>query len=331
MVKTSQSSNVHLVLNSRDRGLPGGTGVYNNFSLSNVGQNILQGQTSDIRLGELLFPYDLPNVMPGYNTFTIVNLGTPDYDLVITITPSFYTGAELATQINAAIVAAGAAASPAIVSGDLPTCAYNAITNQFFFAAPVSPSDPRFEVWNFLSPYLNPGNLPVTQYSNIGKDLLSIMGYSRGGSFAVSSASGNEFDFVSGSAPLVFTQYIDICSPKLCQYQFVRDGNTAALARRVDLAARVYIEDETSMPIATDASGNPIPTGTRPFVIHRQFTNSRVFRWTAGSAVNAIDIQLYDDVGQPLATAWLPRDFQITFHVYEGGDHNPEHNVGYRF
>jgi hypothetical protein len=40
-------------------------------------------------------------------------------------------------------------------------------------------------------------------------------------------------------------------------------------------------------------------------------------RSTAANAINDVDIQLYDDCGQPLTTTWLPRDFQITFHVYE--------------
>jgi hypothetical protein len=99
----------------------------------------------------------------------------------------------------------------------------------------------------------------------------------------------------------------------------------------VDLIARLYIEDETSMPVAYDQSGNPIPTGARPFVIHRQFKNQRVMRNTATNSINEVDIALYDDCGQPLATAWAPRDFQLTFHVYEAGDRDSDANIGYRY
>jgi hypothetical protein len=43
-------------------------------------------------------------------------------------------------------------------------------------------------------------------------------------------------------------------------------------------------------------------------------------RWTADNAVGQIDINLYDDVGQPLLTAWEPRPYQITFLAYEADD-----------
>jgi hypothetical protein len=57
--------------------------------------------------------------------------------------------------------------------------------------------------------------------------------------------------------------------------------------------------------------------GTRPFIINRQYTNERVMRWTADNSVGTIDVQLYDDVGQPLQTTWQPRPYQITFNAYE--------------
>jgi len=321
-------ANAHLVLNSRDRTLAGSNGVYNNFNLGNPGQNMVQGAMKDIALSEVLFPYDIPNVQAGYNTFTLVNIGTPDIEFSVTVAPGFYTGSELASAVNAAIVAAGAAQAPPIVATDLPSVAYTAISNIFVFAAPLAGgvSAPRFRVWNILSPFLNPGNLPVTQYTNIGKDLLSIMGFNRDGSFQVISTPGSEADFFSGSAPLVFTQYIDICSPKLCQYQFIRDGSTTSLPRRVDLICRLYVADEISLP-----TGGGGLVGSRPFVMHRQFKNQRVMRNTAANAINDVDIQLYDDCGQPLLTTWQPRDFQITFHVYEAGDRETENNIGYRY
>jgi len=40
-------------------------------------------------------------------------------------------------------------------------------------------------------------------------------------------------------------------------------------------------------------------------------------RWTADNSVGTIDINLYDDVGQPLTTTWQPRPYQVTFNAME--------------
>jgi hypothetical protein len=318
-------ANCHLVLNSRDRTLAGSRGVYNNFTLANPGQNIVQGQMKDTALSEVLFPYDLPNVMPGYNVFELSN-GVDT--LEITIVPGFYTGTELAAAWTDTVDAVGTAAG--FASTDLPTCTYDSRSNRFTLEGS---SDPAGEDWELFSPWSFAfGSYVGNPSADIGKDLLSIMGFPKGydGPLPGGLQLNREESVVGFSAPLLFTQYIDICSPLLCQYQFLRDGSTTSLPRRVDLICRLYIEDETSMPIAYDASNNPIPTGCRPFVMHRQFKNQRVMRNTAANAINDVDIQLYDDCGQPLTTAWEPRNFQITFHVYEQ-DKEPGSINGYSY
>ena len=331
-------SNVHLVLNSRDRVLSGSSGTYNNFSVSNPGQNIVQGQIKDIALSEIQFPYDLPNVMPGYNYILLVgdDPSFPEpYALEIFVPVGFYTGTELAAEINTQILAVATTDGVPTPATTTPTVTYDTVSNRFTFNAPSDVLlNQAWEVYGtYTFPLPTPTPTPPPNYTRtIGKDLLSIMGFPNSPTQTgqIGKSAGVEI-CVGGSAPLVFTQYIDICSPRLCQYQFLRDGSTTSFPRRVDLICRLFIEDETSMPLAYDASGNPIPVGTRPFVIHRQFKNQRVMRTTAANAINEVDIQLYDDVGQPLTTAWAPRDYQITFHVYESGDHESEANIGYRY
>lgn len=319
-------ANAHLVLNSRDRNLPGSRGVYNNFIVANPGQNLVQGQMKDTALSEVLFPYDLPNVMPGFNTFQLASVD-PEVVLEVVVPPGFYTGTEFATAVTDAIEAAATDAGE--TPADWPTCDYDAVTNRFSFLPPVGGPYAADGIL-LASPYLYPANYagPAPTYT-IGKDILTIMGMPPLTQVDPPLIITDPFE--GNSAPLIFTQYIDICSPALCQYQFIRDGSTTSLPRRVDLICRLYIEDETSMPQAFDVNGNYIPTGCRPFVIHRQFKNQRVMRNTATNAINDVDIQLYDDCGQPLATAWAPRDFQITFHVYEADDTKSEANIGYRY
>jgi hypothetical protein len=52
---------------------------------------------------------------------------------------------------------------------------------------------------------------------------------------------------------------------------------------------------------------------------------------TAANAINDVDIQLYDDCGQPLQTTYAPRNYQITFHVYEADPREAESNIGYKY
>jgi hypothetical protein len=325
--------NAHLVLNSRDRVLPGNSGSYNNFILRNPGQNIVQGAMKDVAFSETYFPYDIPNIQTGYNRFYLGVLGAlgPTELIEITIAPGFYTGTELAAYIQQDISAN--AGDFGIPLTDIPTCSYDQVTNRFTFTSPASPATPAYGTWFYNSAFLNPAFVPQNdQRPDIGKDILTIMGYSRdnlstitiNGGPVTSFWSTPTTPFAGGSAPLTFTDYIDICSPALCQYQYLRDGSTTNFPRRVDLICRLYIADETSAIFAE-------PAGTRPFIIHRQFKNQRVMKNTAANAINDVDIQLYDDCGQPLQTTYAPRNYQITFHVYEADAREAESNIGYKF
>jgi hypothetical protein len=321
-----KTTNAHIVLNSRDRT----GGQYNSALFNAVNQNIMQGDIQSITVSEVNFPYDIPNIQAGYNVFELVAgidtvssgnlsatpISTPGL-LYITITPGFYTGTELQTAINTAISAQQVLVGD--VATNAPTFSYNATTNQYTMLAPAtaSPTNPT-PVWTIFSAYTFPLNYGGTP-SALGKDILSIMGYyneqAGPGTLTLNRVSSAPADtafrtFASGSAPLVFTQYIDICSPQLCKFQYLRDGSTTNLARRSDILCRLYICNDISLVQAE-------VDGTRPFIINRQFYNARVMKWTVDNSVGTIDINLYDDVGQPLQTSWIPRPYQITFNAVE--------------
>lgn len=159
--------------------------------------------------------------------------------------------------------------------------------------------------------------------------------------------TGYSYGAVNGSTYTgAYTQYIDICSPTLCQAQNVRDGNTNQFSIHRDLICRLYIANEVSL-FQTN------PTGTRPFTIHRQFKNAKVMKWSVDRSIDAIDIQLYDQFGNPLPvlpgyidTAANPNayrgdavyqgqgaDFAITFLVDENTTElvPASENIGYRY
>jgi hypothetical protein len=310
-------TNASIVLSSRDAT----GGRYNALKFNAKGQNIVQGQIHSISVSEVNFPYDIPNVQQGaswfftsakplsgvYNTFVLANAAAGALDIILA--PGFYTGTELAAAINSAITAAGAANTPALTPAEMPTVTYSNTSNRFFIDAPATTTG-TYTLWNIFSPYLNP---PTGEPSTgLGKDILTIMGfYQSGQTFAVQSDPADpqgEPEQAGGSAPLIFTQYVDICSPLLCQYQYFRDGTTTNDARRLDVICRLYISNN----VATQEE-----EGTRPFVIHRQFNNARVMRWSAESSVGQIDVNLFDDIGEPLQVSWEPRPYQITLNCYE--------------
>jgi hypothetical protein len=101
-----ESSNAHIVLNSRDA--TGGNG-YNTLVFNAQNQNIIQGNIVRIGVNEVNFPYDIPNIQDNTNKFFInlLNVETQavEFTLDIVIPKGFYTGTELATAINEAIVA----------------------------------------------------------------------------------------------------------------------------------------------------------------------------------------------------------------------------------
>jgi hypothetical protein len=299
-------TNVSIVLNSRDAT----SGTYNNSKFNAINQNIVQGQIHSVSVNEINFPYDIPNVQANVtDAFSMTpNAGQLPGDPVLTIqlADGFYTGTELADAINAEIAVQAAAATPPIALANQPECSYDQVSNRFTFTL-TAPATAGL-VWNLGSDYTYPENQPAVSKNTLGKDIFSMMGYlpnQDGGQPTVSVG----FPFTSAaSAPLLFTQYIDICSPQLCKYQYFRDGSTTNLARRSDVICRLFVANN----VATQEE-----EGTRPFVIHRQFLNARVMRWSTDNAVGQMDIQLYDDVGQPLQTTWQPRPYQITFNVYE--------------
>ena len=298
-------TNGNLVISSKDR--LGGSfqfpqpQPYNNFIIQK-GFPLQQGQIMNIRLSEVLFPYSIPNVNDYNNRFGISNDPTAFISVEIVVPTGFYTGASLVATINPLIAAQ--------LTTNTPVLSYDANTNTFTFTAsggsyPVS----IFPILNTTSGAAFSSVSPVTSPS-----ILSMMGFN----FATKNYSDPAAVLVGGSASLVYTQYIDICSDVLTQYQNLPDASTGNVNHQ-HVICRLYIANETSTS-NTDASGNPLFPGMSPFVIHRQFKNTKVMKWNNQNSVDRIDIQLYDDAGRRLR---LPtndttyQDFQITFQSSE--------------
>ena len=348
-------TNAQVVLNSRDATGGQKQPVYNptptqtpqlnilyndctfNAQSSTGGQNIIQGSIREIAVSEVNLPYDIPNIQDGYNTFELVAAFLPPpmtrdttdpTFFQISIAPGFYSAAELVAKINEEISAAASAAGSS--AGNAPTVSYSEPSQVFTWNAPaVAPPTNPTPTWSVFSPFTFPANYK-NNTNNLGKDILSIMGFSNATQVAVSGSTniyGNVVSssptdqappdsipasFSGGAAPLAFTQYIDVCSDKLTSNQMFQGGSTTNLARRQNVICRLYINDNISL---TNPPG--FVEGTRPFIINRQYYNARIMKWSTENSIPTIDIQLYDDCGQPLQVTWTPRPYQITFNAYE--------------
>ena len=365
-----QHPNAIMATSSADRISTIGTyQPYQNFRVQTAGGNIVQGQLNKIRVGEIMFPYDIPTVVQNRNDRLAIAVAAVDgptgavtwSQSVIIVPAGFYTS----TELNAAITAQ--------LSGILLnlTLAVDPISGAFYFTNS-SVWDPLaatnyiyFPVPASVQAGFNPWGTPQLLWTLGFKNLYSSIGSvalpanPAGASWVGLAPSlypnvapnlviptANLFQAVVASPYNGrYTDYIDICSPALCQAQYVRDGNTQQSVIHRDIICRLYVANEIST-YQTD------PTGDRPFVIHRQFKNAKVMKWTADRSIDAIDIQLYDMWGLPLPDGNTQptfynvddlstvtgrigysgsRDFAITFLVDEPGASEQGENVGYRY
>lgn len=386
-------SNATMATNSFDRttgsALATVTAPYNSFLVRAQGGPIIQGQINKIRVSEVRFPYDIPTVVEGKNDKMAVYLYdvliNPEGDPVLintgtftlTVPQGWYTGTEMEASVNAAF-ADGSAAFVWWPADVVFNCAYqessqtltfvNADTysttigqhNYFFGLEPLGLQDPNLYsnpslLWTlgFRSLY---SNIPVA-FPNLAQLLWAPAGYNipNGPQYPVVVPPFAQTCTYATGCPYTgaYTDFVDICSPALCQAQYIRDGSTSQSALRRDLITRLYVANETSTREPIGAA-EFVSAGCRPFIIHRQFKNTKNMKWTADRSIDAINLSLYDMYGQPLpiptvryygasAPPFPPtntyislgggaRDYQITFLVDEHEDlHEVRNNVGYSY
>ena len=323
---STDNANANLLLNSRDRN----TGnlstkriqSFNNFTLQK-GFPILQGQINSLKVNEITMP--LPYNITTYNNtmciYAFANNGNIANNQIVNMTlqPGFYTGTQLATALTA------------LIAGVLPNSGANPPSFKYT-------GDGRFIIATDisgtglgglgLSPFINPpvpgvypGNVSVIEalfatVSPSAMGLINTLGFNNF-IFNTMRIPKNAVDiYAGGTASLAYTEYIDICSDVLTQYQELTDTATDT-TNPAHILCRLYIANEVSLP-QVDASGNPVLPGTQYTKIHRQFKNAKILRWNGQNSIDRIDLQLFDDLGRPLYVPPLGcDDFQITFSAVE--------------
>jgi hypothetical protein len=260
--------------------------AYNNFVIAR-NENLLQGQFKRIGISEIRFPFAIPNVNARNNVMWL-NLNGAGF-ASITVPEGFYTGATLATALTTAIATAGVTVS--FTADGKFSFAYAGVAPIFTLA--ISPTDPT---------------LPIPQ-KNVSRSLLDLIGLYFIADGTIQVVDIKATPFLTNVADLKYTDYIDIVSKQLTNYQDSKDMSTQNLTPRSAVINRLYIENENSTNSPTNI------WGTYPFVIHRQYTQPKMMKWEGQKSVGQVDISLYDMYGEPLyvPAGAEPPNFQITF------------------
>jgi len=253
------------------------TEAVNNIYI-NKRQSVINGFFTRIALTEFNMPWNVPNVNPRNNTFTVGSLNTAlnpsPIQATVSIATGFYTADELAialeAALDAAMVALGSdypASYPWVVSFDTTSGKFTVEAGGATFTLVPKNNGPR-------------------------DDLLTMMGF---GGLSITADLVNPYEtYVSGVASMLYTPYFDIVSKQLTKKQQVNDSGTS-YATGSSLLARIYL---TPNNLTTTDFTNQL--GTAPFTIFREFIIPKQIYWDTKEFINVIDLSLVDYKGNIL-------------------------------
>jgi len=276
-----------LVLDSKNRsvsGQPGGPPIsqpWNTFRLQRP-QSLMQTYATRIAVTEIRFPWYIPNITTNNNKLYISNgFGAGEF-ITITLPPSFYTPAQIVTEVNQQIQASTLAG--------ITELSYNDSLQTYTFTQ--GGADP----WGlfFIDPTLD-NQISQANYES-SANLCKTLGFTFYQSNGSNIGEGGYFSFTGNPTESLYTEYIDIVSEKLNYYSDQKDGSSDPLTSQA-LVCRLYLADEVSL-------GQNEGSFFQPFLIHRQFKTSKTLMWNKDAVVDWLDISVYDAWGQlvPLPT-----------------------------
>ena len=261
----------------------------NNFTIQKR-QTFVSGFFNRIALTEVRFPFVTPNINPLNNKIVVIDSTAVSH--TITITTGFYTPDELAAELDNQLTAA--------IAGQTWAVAYNDETANFSIT-----SNANFQ----LQPFQYPSSARTL------KGLFYMMGF-----FPQAAA----LTAVGVPGPnMQYTAYVDICSRALTQFQQVKDNSTRE-NQAPGVICRLYLNNFTNECLGDGGVGAKLTwPGCRQALVHRLFPVPKQSAWQPGQFVDAVDISLYDDVGDPLyypdgaGGKICPADFQLSFELSE--------------
>ena len=299
-------------------------------------QAFLSGYFNRIGVTEVRFPWCIPNINPRNNqyVYTTWNPGPfpqpSTFQSTITVPEGFYNPEELAQQLSGDNKSLDPAQTFYNGFPDVPNVIPQATgafqvgsTSSFTITASDQPRGGLISVMNLESQY-------STFTSTINSSTVTL-------SYPVPQNSGFPGqNYVLGQPmpKMTYTDYVDVCSRTLTQYQNVKDNSTRENQTPAVLQ-RIYVNDNNATmsfgnggfyPVGlsnVDVSQDTQWPGCRPGLISRIYNVPKYSSWSPGQFIDQIDIQLRDDNGDLL---YIPNDgngktqfqnFQMTFHCSE--------------
>ena len=315
-VTTQHPSSALLLIDSEDRNTStvvqvGGDTLpeyqpWNNFVIQTP-DRLMTGAVSKVMLKSVRFPWYIPNITTRNNTIQI----TGTAGAVYFVNEGFYTPQQLATALNDSVNPNGI------------TWFWDDQNQRFGLAltgAAVS-TDITIEAIGQNDEILT-GEAFLTQPS-----LAKTLGFTNATLGVIYNVPTARSIYPAGPTDCLYTRYVDIVSTRLLQYRYMLDGASKNASKKA-LVTRIYCANETSTN-QYDPTGNIIPIGTRPFVIHRKVEEKGI-KWNPEGTIDSLDFQVYDEYGQlvPLPPilpvnnniATTYPSFQMTF-VATNGDY----------
>jgi len=308
-----------LVIDSEDRNVASAVNVssaslveyqpWNNFRIQTP-DRLAVGAVRRIMPKSIRFPWFIPNLNPQNDNMNIVVGGTSYYIDLGAGGSDFYTPQEIATLINNELAGDGVGLAVEWMPGS---------QRYQWTATDLSGTTIRFQATNSPIAGLH---VPLTNEQFVSlPSLCKTMGFNLASLSTTYVPDSADFAFNPCSATeCLYTRYVDIVSPRLLQYRKMIDG-ASKNANKKALITRVYCANETSMN-TYDISGNAIPIGTQPFIIHRKL-NEKDIRWEPEATIDYIDFQLYDEYGNLVQLPVVEFEpstfpsFQMTFNLSE--------------
>jgi hypothetical protein len=271
-------------------------------------ESMMSGFMTRLGVTEVTFPWVIPNINEYTSKIQVGWAVTPAADQFATITlrAGFFTPAELATQMQAAVRAATGIATFVMTYGA------DGLAN-FQYAG--NPGVIGTKIGFLPMPY----NSAAYPYGKTTKQLFDLLGFTTSvppntdgdnnvkdaqvSGLAIPPGGPNKYSY--GADTLCQSiRYIDIVCSQLTYNQGLKDTMSQTIAR--DTLCRLYIaldgpdSGSAKQPDAADFQ----PYGTYPMTIHRQFSAPKYVQWTPNQPVpGGLRFEIYDDAGNNLVNA----------------------------
>lgn len=288
-----------MVIDSDDRNVasssqvgvvPGQTELqpWNSFKIQTP-DRIATGGISAICLKSIRFPWYIPNITAQNNVFRVeINGVVSDATLIAAFTSPQDIAGLLTGQLYNSAIPRGIQIE---WDEELQSFRINAVG---YAGVPI--------IIRAYNPSVSGSNLSESLFQS-NASLAKTMGLTSANlNRTFTPTTDNETIVVGSSTLCLYTRYVDIVSTRLLQYRRMIDG-ASKNANKKPIITRVYCANENSAN-DYDLSGNIMPIGTKPFVIHRKI-KEKTMLWNTEATVDYLDFEVYDEYGNLVS---LPRE-----------------------